>query len=96
MIRLLLGALIFAMCTATATGQASETIEGPDVAQIIKKLHESAEIDTACDAATKLVIAYRGEAAHIFLVLNDRPCGVLTGPAAGVRALIKSVQGQPV
>lgn len=70
-------------------------VTGDDVPKLIKVLHDVTEFDEECDAATRIVVAYRGDEAHVFLVVDGKPCAVVTGPADGVRRLLLHIQGQP-
>lgn len=76
---------------------AGETIEGEAVPKIIKALHAIVPtLDRDCDRATKLIVQYRGEGARIALIVNDRSCAAVTGPAEGIRRMLLKIQGQPV
>lgn len=70
-------------------------IEGADVPKVIKILHEAVDFDNECDAASKIVVSYRGPEAQLFLMLDGKPCAVVTGPAEGVRRMLLDVQGRP-
>src|SRR5688500_5145329 len=103
MIRLLLGAAIFAMCTATAAATTPptetvppfETVDGDDVPKVIAALRQHIHF-AHCPNATKLVVVYLGTDARIAIMVDQRLCAIISGPAKGVRTLLKEIQGEPI
>src|SRR4051812_12950442 len=45
---------------------------------------------------TSIVVAFKGDAAAIGIIVGDKLCAVLRGPADNVRRLVRSIQGQSV
>jgi hypothetical protein len=68
--------------------------DGIAVLRIAAVLQQNA--DKPFPMPTSLVIVFYGEHAYIGLVVNDKLCARVTGPASAVRAMLKAVHGQNV
>lgn len=70
-------------------------IEGASVGRILNALVQGkTEILAECSGVTRLVVAYRAKDAHVFLLIGEQPCAVITAPAEDVFKLILLVDGQ--
>ncbi len=78
-----------------ASGLEHEIItDGIAVIRIAAVLQQNA--DKPFPMPTSIVIVFHGEHAYIGLIVNDKLCARVTGPASAVRALLKAVHGQNV
>jgi hypothetical protein len=72
-----------------------QRLEGSDAANVLDALQHHVEIAEECMEANRLIVAFQGEEAFIFLVVDEKPCAVVAAPAEAVRTLILHVLGQP-
>lgn len=78
-----------------ATGLEVEVVEGDALKSFMAALAAHVSLADVVEPV-KLVIVFTDEAARIAVIAEAGMCNVISGPPAGVRAMLKAARGQPV
>lgn len=78
-----------------ATGLEVEVVEGDALKSFMAALAAHVSLADVVEPV-KLVIVFTEQAARISVIAEAGLCNVISGPPAGVRAMLKAARGQPI
>jgi outer membrane lipoprotein SlyB len=82
------------MAASLAGGLDVEVVEGAALKSFLAQLAEHVSLGDVVEPV-KLVIVFGDEAARIAVIAEAGLCNVISGPASGVRAMLKAARGEP-
>lgn len=81
--------------TVRASGRQVEVLDSYTMTAFLKLLNEVIDTEIPIEP-TRIVISIGDEDARMGFIIGDEVCGIATGPAEGVRELLRQARGHAI